>query len=131
MPETKNRVEIQGYVGRDAEQKSEKAPVKFSVATGGDNKPDGSGKYPLVFHNVTAWPNQFPNALEIKKGNYVLVTGRLNYQKWTDKAGIPKTGTEIVATSITLDPTPTRVSQTASGAITPAYKPIAGEDIGF
>jgi single-stranded DNA-binding protein len=103
---TVNRVEIEGYVGRDAEQKTEKAPVKFSVATGNESKPDGSGKYPLVFHNITAWTNQFPDAINIKKGEFVRLTGRLNYTKWTGKDGTPRTGVEIVATSITVDPKP-------------------------
>ena len=68
---TINRVELQGHVGRDAEQKSPKAPVRFSIATGGDNKPDGSGKWPLVWHNITAWNN--PEQLGIKKGDYLRI----------------------------------------------------------
>jgi len=89
---TINKVEVQGHVGRDAEQKSEKAPVRFSVATGHENKSDGSGKYPLVFHDVTAWTKQFPDAINIKKGEYVRVVGRLNYTKWTGKDGLEHTG---------------------------------------
>jgi single-stranded DNA-binding protein len=104
-PQTINRVEVQGYVGRDAAQVSEKAPFKFSVATGNDNKPDGSGKYPLVFHNITAWPQQFPLAGEIHKGDFVRVIGRLNYTKWMDrKTGQERTGAEIVAFVITMNP---------------------------
>jgi len=101
---TINKVEIQGYVGRDAEQKSEKAPFKFSVATGNDNKPDGSGKYPLVFHTVTAWPQQFPEAKDIRKGDPIRVLGRLHYTRWTDRDGAKRAGVEIVAFSITIDP---------------------------
>ena len=101
---TVNHVEIVGFLGRDAEQKSEKAPIKFSVATGNGDKPDGSGKHPLVFHNITAWPNQFPEALDIKKGDPVRVTGRLNYVRWTGRDGVERNGVEIVATSITTKP---------------------------
>ena len=84
-------------------KRSEKAPVKFSIATGNEKK-DGEGKYPLVFHNITAW--HIPEAIDIKKGDFVKVTGRLNYTKWTDKNGVERNGVEIVATSITLDPKP-------------------------
>ena len=98
MSKTINRVEIMGHVGRDAEQKSPKAPVKFSIATGNDNKPDGSGKYPLVWHNIVMWNN--PRALEVKKGDYVRVLGRLNYNKWTGNDGVERTTTEIVAWDI-------------------------------
>jgi len=95
---TINRVEIQGSVGRDAVQKSEKAPIKFSIATGNDPKPDGSGKWPLVWHNITVWNN--PEALGIKKGDYLHIVGRLNYTKWTAKDGTEKTGVEVVAYDI-------------------------------
>ena len=59
---TVNRIELYGRVGRDAEQKSEKAPIRFSIATGGENKSDGNGKWPLVWHSVTVWPDQHPEA---------------------------------------------------------------------
>jgi single-strand DNA-binding protein len=123
---TVNYVEVQGYVGRDAEKKSEKAPVKFSIATGNDSKSDGSGKNPLLFHSITAWTNQFPEAVNIKKGELVRVTGRLNYQKWTGKDGVERTGTEIVASSITVNPKPQE-------PITPnPYKTqVADKDIPF
>lgn len=78
---TVNSVEIVGFVGRDTEKRSDKAPVKFSVATGGDTKAD-SGKNPLRFHTVTAWDRQ-PEVLKIRKGDYVRVVGCLNHNKWT------------------------------------------------
>jgi len=120
MSKTINRVEIQGNVGRDAEQKSSKAPVKFSVATGNDNKPDGSGKYPLVWHNVTVWNN--PDALKIKKGDYVHVAGRLNYTSWIGNDGAKRSGVEIVAYEIK---TPAAEAQTKQKPLTPDTSDIA------
>jgi single-strand DNA-binding protein len=125
MSKTINRVEIQGHVGRDAEQKSEKAPVKFSIATGGDTKPDRSGKYPLVFHNITVWEK--PETLGIKKGDYLRVVGRLNYNLWTDKEGAKRITTEIIAYEISA------VSSEQPKPITPNLHgmPLTDEDVPF
>jgi hypothetical protein len=78
----------------------------FDAMKDNENKSDGSGKYPLVFHPITAWPGQFPEAPEIKKGEFVRITGRLNYTKWTGKDGVERNGVEIVASSITVNPKP-------------------------
>jgi len=118
---TVNRIELYGRVGRDAEQKSDKAPIRFSVATGGEDKSDGHGKWPVVWHNVTAWPDQHPDARDIRKGECVRVIGRLNYTKWTGKDGGERHGVEIVATSITVDPKP-------EPPLTPNYHGVAVSD---
>jgi len=99
---TTNHVEIQGFASRDPEKKSDRAPVRFGIATGNDTRPDGR-KNPLCFHTVTAWDRQ-PEVLKIKKGDYVKVVGRLSYTKWTDKDGIERTGVEVVAESVTVLP---------------------------
>jgi|SRR5215469_1928089 len=99
---TINCVEILGFAGRDAEKRSDKAPVKFSLATGHDNKPD-RGKNPLVFHNIVVWDR--PELLnQIKKGTYVRVTGRLDYSKWTGTDGVERTRCEIVADRVEILP---------------------------
>ena len=100
---TINRVEIQGFAGRDAEKRSDKTPVKFSVATGNDTRPDGEGKYPLVFHNIAVW-NRPELVTQVKKGAYVRVTGRLDYSKWTGTDGVERTRCEIVADQVEILP---------------------------
>jgi len=99
---TVNRSEIVGFAGRDAEKRSDKAPVRFSVATGNDGRPNG-GKNPLVFHTITVWEGQ-PEALKVRKGDYVRVVGRLHYTKWIEKDGLERTGVEVVAESVTVLP---------------------------
>ena len=100
MPKTVNHVVIEGYVGRDAAKRVENGPVNFSIATGNDNKPDG--KYPLCFHNIVVWGK--PEALGIRKGDFVRAEGRLNYPRWTGKDGVERSGVEIVAFAIVIEP---------------------------
>ena len=121
---TVNKIEIAGFVGRDAEQKSEKAPVKFSVATGGDNKADGSGKWPLAWHNITCWPATIPEAIGVKKGDYVRVHGRLNYNQWQTPEGQKRTAVEVVAFKLILEPT----AESKPKPLTPAYSGNAQDE---
>ncbi len=114
---TINKIEIAGYVGRDAEQKSEKAPVKFSVATGGDNKADGSGKWPLSWHQIVCWPDTIPEAIGVQRGDYVRIHGRLNYNQWTTPEGQKRSVAEVVAFRLILEPT----AEAKPKPLTPAY----------
>jgi single-stranded DNA-binding protein len=97
MSKTTNRVELQGFAGKDAEQKSDKAPIKFSIATGG-------GKYPTDWHSIIAWPDSCPEAIDIRKGDQVRVIGRLSYNEWTAKDGTKRNRAEISAYVITINP---------------------------
>jgi single-strand DNA-binding protein len=93
-----NKVILLGNAGRDPELRytqSGKAVVRFSMATserGRDNVDR------TEWHNITAWDKlaELVNRL-VTKGTKVYVEGRLQTREYTDKAGVKKWSTEIVA----------------------------------
>lgn len=102
MEKTMNKVEIQGFLGRDAEEKtfeSGRTLVSMSIATNESfkNKND-EWINNTTWHNVAYWKNKKDEDLSfLKKGELVSVTGKLNTRKYTDKKGDDKYITEIVA----------------------------------
>ncbi len=102
MEKTMNKVEIQGFLGRDAEEKtfeSGRTLVSMSIATNESfkNKND-EWINNTTWHNVAYWKNKKDEDLSfLKKGELVSVTGKLNTRKYTDKKGEDKYITEVVA----------------------------------
>lgn len=102
MEKTMNKVEIQGFLGRDAEEKtfeSGRTLVSMSIATNESfkNKND-EWINNTTWHNVAYWKNKKDEDLSfLKKGELVSVTGKLNTRKYTDKKGDDKYITEVVA----------------------------------
>ena len=101
MPRSINAVHLGGHVGKDATRYGN-GPYKFSLATGGGKKKDGT-PYPTHWHQIACWPNQIPEAESVKKGTYVQVKGRLEYEKWTAKDGTEKERAVIVASELSFD----------------------------
>ena len=95
-----NTITIIGNVGKDPELRfttAGKAVAKFSVATtrGKDDKKE------TTWHNVVVFDEQAENVCEqVKKGSRVLVMGRLNKEKYTDKNGNERESVEIVADDV-------------------------------
>lgn len=106
METTINKVEIQGFLGRDAEVKtfeSGRTLVNMSVATSESYKNNkGEWVNSTSWHNVTYWRNKKDEQVNFKKGELVLVQGKLNTRKYTDKSGQDKYITEIVAHKVEL-----------------------------
>jgi len=102
---TMNKVEIQGFLGRDAEVKtfeSGRTLVSMSVATNESYK-NAKGEWvtTTTWHNVTYWKNKKEEATDfLKKGEMVYVSGKLNTRKYTDKNGQEKYITEVVANKL-------------------------------
>jgi single-strand DNA-binding protein len=99
---TVNKVEIQGFLGRDAEVKtfeSGRTLVSMSLATNESYKnSNGEWVTNTTWHNVTYWKNKKDETTDfLKKGEMVSVTGKLNTRKYTDKKGQEKYITEVVA----------------------------------
>mgnify|MGYP001572098026 CR=1 FL=1 len=98
-----NRVIIVGRLTRDPELKalpSGSAVTTFSVATGRVWKDkDGNKKEDTQFHNAVVFGRQAETTAQyLKKGQEVLVEGRLQTRSWDDKtSGEKKYRTEIVA----------------------------------
>lgn len=97
-----NTITVIGNVGQDPELRytaSGKAVVKFSVA---DTRGKDDQKQ-TQWHRVTVFDEQAENVCEqVKKGARVLVTGRLQIDKYTDKDGVEKMSYDIVAEDVCL-----------------------------
>ncbi len=101
-----NKAIIVGNMGKDPEVNfsgSGDAVVNFSVATSFKSKDKATGepKEETEWHRVAC----FGKTAEIvgeygKKGRSVYVEGRLRTRKWTDKEGVERFTTEIIANSV-------------------------------
>ncbi|MHC1705152.1 MAG: single-stranded DNA-binding protein [Tenuifilaceae bacterium] len=105
METTINKVEIQGFLGRDAEVKtfeSGRTLVSMNVATNESYKNNKGEKVTTTsWHNVSYWKNKKDESTDsLKKGDMVAVIGRLNTRKYTDKKGQERYITEVVAQKI-------------------------------
>ncbi len=100
-----NTVVIVGRVGRDAEiryYESGKSKANFSVAV---NRWDSKTKSEVAdWYNIDVWDKQAEFAGEyVKKGIQVAVEGRIQQDKWADKAtGEDRERYIIIASSIRL-----------------------------
>jgi single-strand DNA-binding protein len=99
---TINKVEIQGFLGRDAEEKtfeSGRTLISMSLATDESYKNNkGEWLTNTTWHNVTYWKNKKDENTDfLKKGELISVTGKLNTRKYTDKNSQERYITEVVA----------------------------------
>jgi single-strand DNA-binding protein len=103
-----NKVILVGNCGRDPEIRylpSGSAVANVSVATTSKRKDKTSGESieETQWHRVTFFDRLAEIVGEyVKKGRPIYVEGRLVYRKYTDKDGIEKTATDIVATEMQL-----------------------------
>lgn len=105
METTVNKVELQGYLGRDAEVKqfeTGRALVTFSMATNESYKNNkGEWVTNTSWHNITLWLNGKKSETDfLKKGALVRVDGKLSTRKYTDKAGTDRFITEVLAQKV-------------------------------
>ena len=97
-----NKVTLVGRVGRDTEVRrlENGTPVgKFSIATNESYK-DNTGEWKELteWHEIVVWRGSAEYAEKnVKKGDLVYVDGKITHRKYTDKDGIERTTTEIVA----------------------------------
>lgn len=99
---TINKVEIQGFLGRDAEEKTFESGhtlISMSLATDESYKNDkGEWLTNTTWHNVVYWKNKKDENFDfLKKGELISVSGKLNTRKYTDKSGNERYITEVVA----------------------------------
>lgn len=100
-----NRIQIIGHLGKDPEERitqSGNKNVSFSVATSEKWKDKQTNEYKekTTWHNVVYWTNGDYVQKYAKKGTTVYVEGKLETRKWTDKDGIERYTTEIIAQNI-------------------------------
>lgn len=103
-----NKVILVGNCGRDPEIRylpSGQAVANVSVATSSRRKDKNSGEMieETQWHRVTFFDRLAEIAGEyVKKGRPIYVEGRLVYRKYTDKDGLEKQATDIIATEMQL-----------------------------
>jgi len=96
-----NKVTLIGNLGGDPEIRTLEngTPVgRFSLATN-ENYKDKNGEWQTQteWHNVVVWRDLAERAKNLKKGTLVFVEGKISYRKYTDKEGVEKYQTDIVA----------------------------------
>jgi single-strand DNA-binding protein len=103
-----NKVIIVGNLGKDPEVRympSGSAICNITVATSRQwkDKTSGDKQEETEWHRIVFFDRMAEIAGEfLKKGRPVYVEGRLKTRKWTDKDGVEKYTTEIVATDMQL-----------------------------
>ena len=103
-----NKVILIGNCGRDPEVRyapSGSAICNVTLATSRQwkNKDSGERQEETEWHRVVFYDRLAEIAGEyLKKGKSVYVEGRLKTRKWTDKDGVEKYTTEIIAQEMTL-----------------------------
>jgi len=100
-----NRVTLVGRLTADPEQKVTSSGQKmatFGLATNFSWK-DQSGKWKdgVDYHNIIAWRRIAEQVCaEFKKGEGVLIEGKIQTRSWSDDNGNKKRVTEIVASNV-------------------------------
>lgn len=105
-----NKVILIGNVGKDPEVRETQggsSVANFSLATSESwkDKETGEKQERTEWHRIVVWQNRERGLVDIvnqyvKKGMKVYVEGKIQTRKWTDKEGIERYSTEIVANSI-------------------------------
>jgi single-strand DNA-binding protein len=105
-----NKVIIAGRITKDPEKRASNSGVSittFSVATNHKTK----DKEQVEFHNVVAFSGTADAiANYMKKGNEILVEGRLQTSSW-EKDGVKKYKTEIIAEKVEFGSRPKKVEE--------------------
>ena len=96
-----NKITLIGNLGRDAEHKTLDSGAQmsnFSLATSESYKDkNGEWQSKTEWHDIVVWGNNAERASRLVKGQMVYVEGKVTYQKYTDKSGVEKWATRIVA----------------------------------
>ncbi len=99
-----NRIMLIGNLGRDAETRFTTTNVSvttFTMATTNSYKgKDGNWTNETTWHNIVGYNLSDYFKENLKKGKKFYVEGRLNKRDYTDKDGIKRYSTEVVAEKI-------------------------------
>jgi single-strand DNA-binding protein len=147
-----NKVILIGNLGKDPEVRyapSGSAICNVTIATSrvSKDKTSGERQEQTEWHRVVMFDRLAEIAGEyLKKGKSVYIEGRLQTRKWTDKEGVERYSTEIVAQEMTMlgsreggggggdemgaAPAP-RSAPPARSAAAPAPKPAANSSTGI
>lgn len=120
------KVTLIGNIGREPELRTTaggKSVANFSVATSVRK----AGEEQTLWHRVTCYDKLADIAAQYaKKGRQVYIDGKLNYSTFTDKQGVERTVTEIIANELQL-----LGKNEAPAEEKPKARPQAEEEIPF
>lgn len=103
-----NKVILVGYLGRDPEVRYKPsgdavANVALATSRSWKDKSSGEKREETEWHRVTFFGRTAEVAAEYtKKGSLIYVEGRLKTDKWTDKDGVERYTTSIIADGLQL-----------------------------
>lgn len=94
-----NSITLDGRLGRDPEKRgNDNGPVTFSICHSKNRKtPTGEWESEPHWFDVIVWGKTRERALGLRKGERVLVTGRLETSKWEAQDGSKRTSVQVVA----------------------------------
>ena len=101
-----NKVILIGRLGRDPEMRytpGGKAVTNFTMATSESWKDDSGEKQEHTeWHRIVIWGKMAELAdKHLSKGSQVYIEGKISTKEWTDKEGVKRYTTEIVASHMT------------------------------
>jgi single-strand DNA-binding protein len=107
MNALRNKVQLIGRLGQDPEIKtleSGKKVAHFNLATNETYKSaDGARAEETTWHSIVAWNGLAElSSKYLKKGKEVCIEGRISYRSYTDKNGVQRNVTEIVASDLVM-----------------------------
>jgi single stranded DNA-binding protein len=104
MPVHFNQILIGGFAGHDAEVKQAGASTVVRLRIGASEWKKKIGSTELDQHtewvNVEVWGFGTEKAGKVKKGDNVVILGKLRQQKYKTKDGTEKLDTKILATTV-------------------------------
>lgn len=107
MNRLQNKVQLIGRLGADPiirKTKDGKPVANFSIATN-ERRKDKNGEpvETTSWHRVVAWQRlaEFSERY-LKKGKQIALEGKIRYDEYTDKDGVTKYTTDIIASDIAL-----------------------------
>ena len=120
-----NQVTLTGRLGKDPEIKhlgNDKSVANFSIAVGESWKDKNTGDWvnKAEWVPITVWGGLVKVAEHLKKGSFVIVQGKFQTRKYTDKSGSDRYTTEVVLQGFdaklrSLDPKPQQDSGYSNG----------------
>ena len=118
----KNRVELRGRLGADpvlSTTETGRSRTSLRLCTNYEYKTaDGTEVKNSEWHTIVVWGKAAENAAKyLAKGSEAEIEGRLQSRKYTDKAGVERYTTEIVANEINYGRRP---AAKAAEEVTPA-----------
>lgn len=121
-------VTIVGRIGQDPEAVGSSG-LRLSVATNDRVKNDATGEWEdknTSWWTVKAWKRLAEQSKDVlKKGQEVIIVGKVYEENWTDKEGTKRTSYEINAESIAVTTFSLSKSQNPPGDQFPSYKKFA------